>query len=66
MGYDMVERPLIRADEDMRIAANMAIIVHPGIANPRMFVHNTDIYFIGPDGPGECVHRTPKAIFEIQ
>jgi Xaa-Pro aminopeptidase len=66
MGYDMVERPLIRADEDMRIAANMAIIVHPGMANPRMFVHNTDIYFIGPDGPGECVHRTPKVIFEIR
>jgi Xaa-Pro aminopeptidase len=66
MGYDMVERPLIRADEDMRIAPNMAIIVHPGSANPRMFVHNTDIYFIGPDGPGECVHRTPKEIFELR
>jgi Xaa-Pro aminopeptidase len=66
MGYDMVERPLIRHDEDMSIAANMAIIVHPGIANERLFVHNTDIYFIGPDGPGECVHRTPKQIFELQ
>jgi Xaa-Pro aminopeptidase len=65
MGYDMVERPLIRHDEDMHIAANMAIIVHPGIANERLFVHNTDIYFIGSDGPGECVHRTPKQIFEL-
>jgi Xaa-Pro aminopeptidase len=65
MGYDMVERPLIRADEDMRLAPGMAIIVHPGIANARMFVHNTDIYFIGPEGPGQCVHRTPKEIFEI-
>jgi Xaa-Pro aminopeptidase len=65
MGYDMVERPLIRHDEDMQIAPNMAIIVHPGIVNERMFVHNTDIYFIGPEGPGECVHRTPKQIFEL-
>jgi Xaa-Pro aminopeptidase len=65
MGYDMVERPLIRADEDMLIEPGMAIIVHPGILNERMFVHNTDIYLIGPDGPGECVHRTPKQIFEL-
>jgi Xaa-Pro aminopeptidase len=47
MGYDMVERPLIRSDEDMRIESGMAIIVHPGILNDRMFVHNTDIYLIG-------------------
>ncbi len=66
MGYDMVERPLIRSDEDMCIAEGMAIIVHPGVLNERMFVHNTDIYLIGPDGPGECVHRTPKQIFELQ
>jgi Xaa-Pro aminopeptidase len=65
MGYDMVERPLIRADEDMLIEAGMAIIVHPGVLNQRMFVHNTDIYIIGLDGPGECVHRTPKQIFEL-
>jgi Xaa-Pro aminopeptidase len=65
MGYDMVERPLIRHDESMRIAANMAIVVHPGISTGQQFVHNTDIYFIGPIGPGECVHRTPKQIFEI-
>jgi Xaa-Pro aminopeptidase len=65
MGYDMVERPLIRSDEPMRIEAGMAIIVHPGIANERMFVHNTDIYFIGAEGPGDCVHRTPKQIFEV-
>jgi len=66
MGYDMVERPLIRSDEDMKLAAGMAIIVHPGIHTPRMFVHNTDIYFIGADGPGECVHRTPKEIVELR
>jgi Xaa-Pro aminopeptidase len=65
MGYDMVERPLIRADEDMRIETGMAIIVHPGLLNERMFIHNTDIYMIGEDGPGECIHRTPKQIFEL-
>jgi Xaa-Pro aminopeptidase len=65
MGYDMVERPLIRSDEDMRIAENMAIVCHPGILNERMFVHNTDIYLIEAQGPSACLHRTPKEIFEI-
>jgi Xaa-Pro aminopeptidase len=65
MGYDMVERPLIRHDEDMTIEQHMAIVCHPGIINERMFVHNTDIYLIDADGPTQCLHRTPKEIFEL-
>jgi Xaa-Pro aminopeptidase len=65
MGYDMVERPLIRNDETMTIERDMAIVCHPGILNERMFVHNTDLYLIGADGPSECLHRTPKQIFEM-
>ena len=66
MGYDMVERPLIRDDEDMSIEEHMAIIVHPGLLNAQMFVHNTDLYMIEADGPGACLHSTPKQIFEIE
>jgi Xaa-Pro aminopeptidase len=65
MGYDMVERPLIRDDEDMTIEEHMAIVCHPGILNERMFVHNTDIYLIEASGPSACLHATPKQIFEI-
>jgi Xaa-Pro aminopeptidase len=65
MGYDMVERPLIRSDEDMAIAAHMAIVCHPGILNERMFVHNTEIYLTPEYGSPECLHNTPKQIFEI-
>jgi Xaa-Pro aminopeptidase len=65
MGYDMVERPLIRDDEEMRIEENMAIVCHPGILNERMFVHNTDIYLIESSGPSACLHGTPKQVFEI-
>jgi Xaa-Pro aminopeptidase len=65
MGYDMVERPLIRSDEAMQIEEHMAIVCHPGLLNERMFVHNTDIYFIDAHGTGECLHRTPKQILEI-
>jgi Xaa-Pro aminopeptidase len=65
MGYDMVERPLIRDDEEMRLEEHMAIVCHPGILNERMFVHNTDIYLIEAHGASECLHRTPKQIFEL-
>jgi Xaa-Pro aminopeptidase len=65
MGYDMVERPLIRQDEEMSIEQNMAIVCHPGVLNERMFVHNTDIYLVEECGVSECLHRTPKQIFEI-
>jgi Xaa-Pro aminopeptidase len=65
MGYDMVERPLIRHDEDMSIAEHMAIVCHPGVQSERMFVHNTDIYLIETHGVSECLHRTPKQIIEI-
>jgi Xaa-Pro aminopeptidase len=65
MGYDMVERPLIRSDEDMRIDEHMAIVCHPGILNERLFVHNTEIHLIEAQGCSQSLHRTPKQIFEI-
>ena len=65
MGYDMVERPLIREDEDMSIEEHMAIVCHPGLLNARMFVHNTDIYLIEAHGASECLHRTAKEIVSI-
>jgi Xaa-Pro aminopeptidase len=64
-GYDMVERPLIRDDESMRIAPDMCIVVHPGIMTGEMFAVVCDNYLIGPSGPGECLHRTPQQIIEI-
>jgi Xaa-Pro aminopeptidase len=65
MGYDMVERPLIRDDEDMVLAANMAIVCHPSLSTDRLFVHNTDNYLIEAGGPSACLHSTPKQIIEI-
>lgn len=65
MGYDMVERPLVRRDETMTIEEHMAIVVHPGILNERMFVHNTEVYLIEKNGPGECLHRMPRGIVEL-
>jgi Xaa-Pro aminopeptidase len=65
MGYDMVERPLMRDDEDMRLEEHMVIVCHPGILNERMFVHNTEVYLIESQGASECLHHTPRQIFEL-
>lgn len=59
-GYEMVERPLIRHDETMSIKENMHLAVHP-----HGGVQLIDNYIIGPDGPRECLHGTPKEIIEI-
>jgi Xaa-Pro aminopeptidase len=64
-GYDLVERPLIRADETMTIEADMNLAVHPGYENSAIFAVICDNYLIGPDGPGECLHKTPKRVFEL-
>jgi Xaa-Pro aminopeptidase len=65
MGYDMVERPLVRGDEEMDIEEHMAIVCHPGILNARMFVHNTEVYLIEAGGASESLHRTPRTVFEL-
>ncbi len=64
-GHDMVERPLIRQDETMNIAEGMNLTVHPAVKADDLFVAVVDNYFIGPEGPGECLHRSPKEIIEI-
>lgn len=64
-GYDMVERPLVRRDETMALEAGMNLAVHPGYETPSVFAVICDNYLIGPEGPGECLHRTEKRLFEI-
>ena len=65
MGYDMVERPLIRSDESMRLAAGMCIVVHPGFINERMFAVVCDNYMIEASGASASLHRTPQKIIEL-
>jgi Xaa-Pro aminopeptidase len=64
-GYDLVERPLVRSDETMSIDADMNFAVHPTFETPSLFAVICDNYLIGPDGPGECLHKTPKQVFEL-
>jgi len=64
-GYDMVERPLIRRDETMKLAANMCLAVHPGFERDIQFSVICDNYMITSQGTSECLHKTPKQIFEL-
>ena len=64
-GYDLVERPLIRHDEPMAIAKDMNIVVHPTYIRGHMLSWVCDNYLIGPNGPGERLHRFPEAITEL-
>ena len=64
-GYDLVERPLIRSDETMTIAEHMNFAVHPGYETNSIFAVICDNYFIEAGGPGACLHKTPKQVFEV-
>ena len=64
-GYDLVERPAIRDDENMTLKANMNITVHPIIATDRVFAWVCDNYLITDSGVSECLHKTPQKIFEL-
>jgi Xaa-Pro aminopeptidase len=64
-GYDLVERPLIRQDEPMRIKAGMNITVHPAAANPTVWGALTDNYLVPETGVSPCIHQTPKEIIVV-
>ncbi len=64
-GYDLVERPLVRADETMSLAAGMNLAVHPSYETDSIFAVICDNYIVEADGPSECLHKTEKKIFEL-
>ncbi len=64
-GYDLVERPLLRADETMSLAAGMNLAVHPSYQSDELFAVICDNYLVETNGPSECLHKTEKKIFEL-
>ena len=64
-GYDMVERPLIRHDETMDLAAGMCLAIHPGYETDRMFAVICDNYLLTDIGCGTSLHKTEKRVFEL-
>jgi Xaa-Pro aminopeptidase len=63
-GYDMVERPLVRADEPMAIEPGMCLAVHPNYEAQGLFMIICDNYIVGANGT-ERIHRTERKVFEV-
>jgi hypothetical protein len=49
----------------MRVEEHKNFAVHPGYETPSIFAVICDNYLIEADGPGACLHKTPKQVFEI-
>jgi Xaa-Pro aminopeptidase len=64
-GYDMVERPLIRFDESMRIDRNMYFALHPAFSTERTYSWACDNFLLDSTGAVERLHQTPQTIFEL-
>lgn len=64
MGYDLVERPLVRFDEPMRLAAGMVVSCHPTYETTEGLHWLCDNYLIGLNGT-ERLHRFPEKIIEL-
>jgi len=64
-GYDLVERPLLRSDEPMRLAANMNMACHPGFFSKTNFSFICDNFLIKADGTAEHLHKAEQKIWEL-
>jgi Xaa-Pro aminopeptidase len=63
-GYHLVERPLVRFDETMPIAARMNIAVHPMYHSKDTYTWICDNFLIGENG-AERLHTFPQEIVEL-
>jgi Xaa-Pro aminopeptidase len=63
-GYDLVERPAFRPDEDMVLKANMFVALHPTAASATAYAWCCDNFLITEQG-GVRLHKTPREIFVI-
>jgi Xaa-Pro aminopeptidase len=63
-GYDLVERPLVRADEPMKIEKGMYFACHPTYMTKQVFATYCDDYLVGEHGV-ERLHKYPEKILEL-
>jgi Xaa-Pro aminopeptidase len=63
-GYDLIERPLIRADENMLIEAGMHLAVHPAGVRDGYFGFVCDNVLVEVNGV-RALHASPRCVYEI-
>lgn len=64
-GTDMVERPLVRADETMRLPAFANYACHPGYVRAGVGLFMCDNYLVDDAGETERLHAFPQEIVEL-
>jgi Xaa-Pro aminopeptidase len=64
-GLDIVQRPLIRFDETMKLEPDMFFAVHPAESKANVFTFCCDNIFITKDGNSGYLHKTERKILEI-
>ncbi len=64
-GYDLVERPLVRKDEPMKIHTNMNLTCHPTWIRSGIFNTICDNFFIGDNGVTDRIHKSPEVLIEL-
>jgi Xaa-Pro aminopeptidase len=64
-GTDLVERPLIRPDETLRIEAGMNMACHPSYVRNGLFTWICDNYLIRADGPSDSIHSFPATLSQV-
>lgn len=64
-GYDMVERPLVRFDEPMEVAANTYFALHPAFSTDHSYSWICDNFFLDASGGIERLHEFPQELIEL-
>jgi Xaa-Pro aminopeptidase len=65
-GYDLVERPSMRPEEDMTVQENMNITIHPMTINKEQTAYGfcCDNFIITKSGAVR-IHKTPQEVFVV-
>jgi Xaa-Pro aminopeptidase len=65
-GYDLVERPAVRPEENMTIKANMNLAIHPMTTNAKMtaYADACDNYITSDTGAYR-IHKTAREVFVV-
>lgn len=64
-GYDLVERPLIRSDETLAVAAGNVFACHPTWIIDGAVHRISDCYLVNDDGNPEPLHGFPRRTVEL-
>lgn len=63
-GYGLIEPPMVRYDDPMKIQKGMNITIHPNTSKDGFTGHIWDNFIVGDDGV-ERIHKFPQELIEI-